>query len=141
MSLTLLRRILATGAACAAMTVGVSSVGFAQPSYGDKDYAADQAPAVGEITVRPTFRNERTYNGAEIVMARASRVVDVSDLDLSTAWGQHMLYRRVTNAAADACDDLDNDWVMGLYPTADDNDADCVHRAVDRAMRAASIPY
>jgi UrcA family protein len=121
------------------MTLGVSSIGYAQPSYDDSDYA-NQAPAVGEITVRPTFRHERTYNGAEIVVARASRVVDVSDLDLSTDWGQRVLYRRVTHAAADACDDLDNDWVMGLYPTADDSNADCVHRAVDRAMRS-TIPY
>ena len=139
MSLTLLRRILVTGAACATMTLGVSSIGLAQPNY-DNDYAADQAPAVGEITVRPTFRHERTDNGAEIVVARATRVVDISDLDLSTAWGQHVMYRRVTHAAADACDDLDNDWVMGLYPTADESSADCVHRAVDRAMQAAPTP-
>lgn len=141
MSLTFLRRILAAGAACATMTLGVSSVGHAQPYYdnNNNDYA-DQAPPVGEIIVRPTYRHERSYNGADIVVARASRVVDISDLDLSTAWGQHELYHRVRNAATDACDDLDNDWVMGLYPTADDSDADCVHRAVDRAMRQA-MPY
>src|SRR5271170_7673785 len=99
MSLTLLRRILMTGAACATMTLGVSAAVHAQPNYDDNSYAADQAPAVGEITVRPTFRSERTYDGADIVVARATRVVDVSDLDLSTGWGQHMAYRRVRNAA------------------------------------------
>jgi len=139
MSFLSLRRILAAGAACAAMSLGMGAVVHAQPSYDDTDYAVDQAPTVGEITVRPSYRHERSDIGADIVVARESRVVDVSDLDLSTDWGQRTLYHRVTNAAADACNDLDSG--IGLYPTGADSDADCVHRAVDRAMRAAPISY
>jgi UrcA family protein len=138
MSFMSIRRMLATGAACATMAAGIGGVAHAQPYGPDYSYAPDQGSRVGEIVVRPSYRNERAYNGAEIVVARASRVVDVSDLDLSTDWGQRALYHRVTNAATDACNDLDNDYTMGLYPTGDDSDSDCIHRAVYRAMRSVN---
>ena len=138
MSFMSLRRILVAGAACATMTAGLGGVAHAQPYGPDYGYGPDQSARVGEIIVRPTYRNERAFNGAPIVVAHATRIVDVSDLDLSTGWGQHVLYRRVTNAAADACNQLDMDWTMGLYPTGDDSDADCVHRAVYRAMQQVS---
>ena len=137
MSFVSLRRILAASATCAALSLGLGAAVHAQPSYDNTDYAA---PSVGEITVRPSYRHDRSDIGADIVVARESRVVDISDLDLTTEWGQRTLYHRVTNAAADACDDLDS-GMGGLYPTGDDSDADCVHRAVDRAMRVAPIPY
>jgi len=144
MSLTLLRRILNPRTICAVAALGLG-LGFAattqaQPYNDNTSYAPD-APSVGGITVTPSYRQERTASGAEIVWARTSRVVDISDLDLSTGSGVHELHARVSRAAADACDELDHDYTVGLYPVGDDSTSDCVHRAVNRAMRDAPISY
>ncbi|HTX50157.1 MAG TPA: UrcA family protein [Caulobacteraceae bacterium] len=141
MSRTVLGKIatLSAVSAVAALTFGFVSVSHAQPYSADSRYADQDAAVVGGITVRPSYRAERSWStGAEIVWARTSRVVDVSDLDLSTGWGQRVLYHRVSRAAADACDELEN--TPGLVPTADDSNADCVQRAIDRAMSEAPIP-
>jgi UrcA family protein len=103
--------------------------GYPPPAYND------DTPYAGGVTVTAPPRHERTASGAEIDRVTASRVVDVSDLDLSTDWGVHELHARVERAAADACEELDN--TPGLYPV-DSSDADCQHRAVHRAM--ASVP-
>jgi UrcA family protein len=104
------------------------------------DYGYDTSATVGGITVYAPRRVEHTASGAEIVVASASRVVDTSDLDLSTRDGMHELHSRVVSAAADACNELDNRASMGLYPL-DGNDADCEHRAVDNAMSQVNAPY
>ena len=133
-----LKSLLGAGAACAAAAFGitVAPVVHAQPDYDTGYYADDYAPSVPEITVRPTHRHERSEIGAPIVWARSSRIVDVSDLDLSTDWGRGELYHRVSDAAWDACNDLDS-GAMGLVPVDDANGVDCHHRAVRRAMRDA----
>src|SRR5579871_478297 len=118
-------QMLSAGAACAAAALGISFAPavHAQPAYDNGYYADDYAPAVPEITVRPTRRFERSEIGAPIVWARSSRIVDASDLDLSTDWGRRALYHRVSDAAWDACNDLDS-GAMGLYPVDDPNGVD-----------------
>jgi UrcA family protein len=66
-------------------------------------------------------------------------VVNTSDLDLSTGWGVHVLRDRVERAAADACNELDNQWTVGLYPLPDENTTDCIRNAADRAMYQAGV--
>ena len=142
MSLSFFRHIPGVRTACAvaALALGAAASAHAQP-YED-GYYDDGGPTVGTIIVTPEHRRvEHSFNGAPIVTAHASRVVDISDLDLSTGYGVHELHRRVSRAALDACSDLDMAWTQGLYPTADDSDAACYHRAVNRAMRAAPISY
>ncbi|HEX3916978.1 MAG TPA: UrcA family protein [Caulobacteraceae bacterium] len=118
---------------------GKASYGGGMPASAG-DYAYDTSATVGGVTVMAPRRVEHTATGAEVVITSASRVVDTSDLDLSTFAGMHELHSRVVAAAADACNDLDNQTTMGLYPL-DGNDADCEHRAVDDAMAQVSAPY
>jgi UrcA family protein len=81
-------------------------------------------------------RQERSAIGAPIDVVSASRVVDTSDLDLSTGWGVDALHARVERAAADACEQLDNE--PGYVPV-DGDDADCQHRAVRDALAQTPI--
>jgi UrcA family protein len=96
------------------------SGGYAYTSEGITVYAS---PAYG-----------RTWNGAPVVVTRATRVVNTSDLDLTTSVGQYVLRDRVERAAVDACNELDDAWIMGLYPLPDESDADCYAGAVSDAM-------
>ena len=130
--------------AVAAATLGLSFAGHAgaqtydQPTYDQRasaDY--DSAPAVGEVVVRPTYR-ERNENGIPTERVYASRVVHFDDLDLSTGWGVHELHARVVRAATDACNELDRLYPQGLYPI-DSNDGDCKARAIRHAMADAPI--
>lgn len=132
--------ILGGAAVCAVAAMGFAAApAVAQPYYGSPSYS-DQAATVGGVTVTAPRRYERTFTGAPIQHVWASRVVPISDLDLSTAWGVHRLRHRVERAAASACSELDMQWTVGLYPL-NSNDADCYHRAVDHAMAAAPITY
>jgi UrcA family protein len=125
--------------AAAALGLSFTTPSIAQPYDRPSDRYSDEYPGqVGEIIVTPDYRGERTYNGAPIERVYVSRVVDISDLDLSTGWGVRTLRSRVERAAADACDELDQQWVSGRYPI-EGNDADCKARAVRRAMRQAPI--
>ena len=118
---------------------GYGPAPYDQPDYGPPGYPPaaynDDTPYAGGVTVTAPPRHERSANGAEIDRVTASRVVDISDLDLSTHWGVHALHARVERAAADACQELDN--TPGLYPV-DPSDTDCQQRAVHEAM--ASVP-
>jgi hypothetical protein len=86
-------------AAAAAIAVGVSCAPSAnaqtyndqpppyadQPApYGGYDSAADDGTQVGEIVVTPSYRPDRDENGIPTERVYASRVVPISDLDLST---------------------------------------------------------
>ena len=133
--------------ACAAAALGLALAGggHAQP-YDQKDYGPpdqgppaydDGAPYAGGVTVIAPSRHEQSASGAEIDTLTATRVVDVSDLDLSTGWGVHELHARVERAAADACNQLDNE--PAGYVPVDGNDVDCQHRAVRDAMARAPI--
>jgi len=123
---------------------------YGKASYGDgmsgnapsaaTDYGYDTSATVGGVTVLAPRRIGHTASGAEIVIASASRIVDTSDLDLSTGAGMHELHSRVVSAAADACDELNNRASEGLYPL-DGNDADCQHDAVRNAMSQVNSPY
>jgi UrcA family protein len=130
--------------AVAAATLGLSFAGHAgaqtydQPTYDQRDSADyDSAPAVGEVVVRPTYR-ERNENGIPTERVYASRVVHFDDLDLSTGWGVHELHARVVRAATDACNELDRLYPQGLYPI-DSSDGDCKARAIRHAMADAPI--
>jgi UrcA family protein len=123
-------------AGLAAMGLAMTAPGQpaqAQP-YG-YDYSNDSG---GQITVyAPHRRIERnSITGAEIDVARESRVVHYGDLDLSSAYGVRRLHDRIERAAVDACQDMDN--TPGLYVM--DSDVDCIGGAVDRAMAEAPIP-
>jgi UrcA family protein len=112
---------------------------YAKSAYGDapanaSDYASDTSATVGGLTVTAPRRVERTRDGAEVVVASAQRVVDISDLDLSSRGGRNELRMRVENAATDACNQLDT--TLGLYPV--DSDSDCWRHAVDGAMSQAA---
>ncbi|HEY1753478.1 MAG TPA: UrcA family protein [Caulobacteraceae bacterium] len=144
MSPLISRGFLRGSMACAAAALGLSFTALAHAQgYTDQDYGYDNgydsASDVGGVTViAPRRHQERTFSGAPIVNVSASRVVDTSDLDLSTGYGVHIMHQRIRNAAADACQELDSQWTRGLYPTADSSDADCYHRAVRNAMDEAS---
>lgn len=117
------------GCAGLAATLGLDLTAANAQPYGD-----DYAYQAGGITVYARPHYGRTWNGAPIVVARATRVVNASDLDLSTRWGEHVLRARVERAAWDACNELDNQYTMGLYPLPEENDTDCQARAVADAM-------
>ena len=131
-------------AASAAAVLGLSFAGQAsaqsyydQPRYDQRDYDTD-APNVGEVIVTPDYRNDRSYNGIPTERVYASRVVHFGDLDLRTRWGVHVLHSRIVRAATDACNQLDNEYPMGLLPI-DSNDANCKAHAIRRAMAEAPI--
>lgn len=143
MSRKLSNVILGASTACAVAALGLAAApAQAQPYYDQYDQPAysDNGATVGGLVVTAPRHYERTYSGLPIERLTAARVVNISDLDLSTGWGVHELHARVVRAAADACDQLDSAWTMGFYPV-NGNDADCQARAVDHAMRAAPIGY
>jgi UrcA family protein len=123
---TFSKRVLAAAAAAGCLTL---AFGAAHAQGYDDDYG--YGPSVGTVTVSPPYRY-RSWNGAPVEVVRASRVVDISDLDLNTDWGRGALYDRVERAAADACAEVDSSWTMGLYPTG--QDSDCVGQTINRAM-------
>jgi UrcA family protein len=109
---------------------------YAQP-YDTVGPSGDYAYTSPGITVYATPDYSRTWNGVPIVVARASRVVNTNDLDLTTPVGQYVLRDRVERAASDACNELDDAWIMGLYPLPGESDADCYAGAVSDAMGRA----
>ena len=117
-----------------AAAFGLSLGGAHAQPYDEAGPTGDYAYTSQGITVYSNPAYGRTWNGAPVVVTRESRVVDINDLDLTTPLGQHVLRDRVERAAVDACDELDNGWVMGLYPLADESDADCYAGAVSDAM-------
>jgi len=144
--------MLRTTALGAAAALGLGAFAQAQPYDNDNDYRDNTAGysdndvgygasayAGGLVVEAPGRHQERSVTGAPIVWARATRVVDMSDLDLSTRGGVRELRGRVERAASDACDSLNR--LPGLVPMDDPSDVDCFHRAVDRAMAAAPINY
>jgi UrcA family protein len=137
---TILSGSLATAAA--ALSLSFSAPAGAQPyydrPYDQPNYSDQDATTLGDVVVTPSYRPNRTVNGIPTERVYASRVVDVSDLDLSTGYGVHVLRHRVERAAADACNELDNRYPSGLVPI-DSNDGDCKARAVRHAMADAPI--
>jgi len=110
---------------------------YDRPAYDQPNYNAD-ATGVSEVVVTPDYRNARSENGIPTQRVYASRVVHFGDLDLSTRWGVQELHARVVRAASDACNQLDNEYPMGLLPI-DSNDTDCKARAIRHAMADAPI--
>jgi UrcA family protein len=135
MSAQTVRRFLRNTAFIAVAAAGLALAGAAQAQPYDDGYygppPSDQPNANGVTVTAPD--RYRDANGEEVVTA--SRVVDISDLDLDTGWGVHVMHERVRHAATDACRELDNR--VDVAP-AEPGDNDCVHRAVSHAV--ASVP-
>jgi UrcA family protein len=127
-----------------ALTGAVAALGLsfaaahAQPYYDDyPTYPDTYATASGITVYAHPYRQERAPNGAPIEHLQASRFVDVSDLDLDTGYGQHVMRQRIQRAAVDACHELDT--VPGYVPDVGENDVDCYHRAVNDALANAPV--
>src|SRR5579863_4515675 len=130
------------GSVAAAAALGLGFAGaHAQPYDNGPAYGDEQPYTTSGVTVYAPRHHYRSWSGAPIVRVRATRTVNASDLDLSTGWGMHELRNRVQRAAADACDQLDKQWTVGLYPMAEDSDADCYVNAVDDAMSQVEPAY
>ena len=118
----------AMACAIAAPAFTLAAPALAQP------YDDSASTSVGEIIVAPPARPVwDRETGRFVDRDYATRVVDLSDLDLSTGWGIHELKVRVDRAARAVCDELsDRD--------GDDPDADraCFRAAIDHALN--SVP-
>ena len=133
----MIKKILGTTAIGAIGALALGAAAQAQPGY----YAPDDTYTAGNLVVHAPRYQGRTWSGAPIVSVRTSRRVDFSDLDLSTGWGVHELHNRVERAAADACNELTNNYTMGLYSIDDPTNTDCINYAVEDAMAQAPITY
>jgi UrcA family protein len=131
-----IRQFLRSSAVVAVAAAGLALAGAAQAQpYGDGYYGNPDAsaPYANGVTVVAPDRY-RDANGDEVITA--SRVVDISDLDLDTGWGVHVMHDRVRHAAVDACRELDRR--ADAYPLQTGDDGGCVHRAVRDAL--ANVP-
>jgi UrcA family protein len=139
MASDLTRRILRGSVISAVAALGLSfTAAQAQPYYDEYPSDAYAYSTANGVTVyaRP-YRSERAPNGAPIERVSVSRTVDVSDLDLDSGYGRHIMRERVQRAAADACNELDR--LPGYVPDVGENDADCQRRAVNDAMANAPV--
>ncbi len=119
---------------------GLAAMGLAATAPGqsaraepyDYDYSNDPG---GQVTVYAPRVERDPATGAEIDVARESRVVYYGDLDLNAPYGIRILHARIERAAAYACQDLaSRPGVLAI-----DSDTDCMGRAVDRAIAQAPI--
>ena len=128
-------RILRGSLISAVAALGLSfTTAQAQPYYEQPDA---YTYANGVTVYAHPYRQERAPNGAPIENVQVSRVVDVSDLDLDSGYGRHIMRERVRRAATDACHELD--LMPGYVPAAGESDVDCYHRAVRDALANAPV--
>jgi UrcA family protein len=135
MASALTSRILSGSIISAVAALGLSFTAAQAQPYDNQPDAYTYANGV-TVYAHP-YHQERAPNGAPIENVQVSRVVDVSDLDLGTGYGQHILRERVRHAASDACRALD--MMPGYVPAAGENDVDCYHRAVNDALANAPV--
>ena len=136
MASALMSRILSGSLISAVAALGLSfTTAHAQPYYDEGPDAYDYANGV-TVYAHP-YRQERAPNGAPIENVQVSRVVDVSDLDLDSGYGRHIMRERIRRAATDACHALD--VMPGYVPAAGESDVDCYHRAVNDALANAPV--
>ncbi len=94
---------------------------------------------VNEITVIAPGVHRRTVgrsdSGIPIEELTASRVVDISDLDLSRQQDVDTMDYRVRMAALRACGALEREYPQSLYPSYPSGDDDCVTRATNDGVR------
>jgi UrcA family protein len=123
----------AAATALSAATLLFTVPAHAQPDY-DRGGDYDASSSVNDVVVTPPNRSGWDSQTRQFVdRDYATRVVDVSDLDLNTDWGARELRHRVSNAARSVCRELDN-------RNAEDPDANaaCFQQARDHAL--AQIP-
>lgn len=113
-----------TGAGVALAALGVAMLGGAA--------AAEQAASLQEVTVQAERATStvvgRTSSGMPIELIELRHRVSYADLDLATHAGATALEKRVTDASAAACKELDK-----LYPL-ESKEANCAKKAADGAM-------
>ena len=134
MASALSTRILRGSIVSAVAALGLSFAAQAQPY---DQYPETYTTATGVTVYAHPKRQERSPIGAPIENLQVSRVVDISDLDLETGYGRHIMRERVRHAASDACRELDT--LPGYVPAAGENDVDCYHRAVRDALATAPV--
>ena len=86
------------------------------------------APGVHRRTVG------RSDTGIPVEELSLSRVVDVSDLDLSRWEDVQAMDYRVRMAALSACNALDRAYPQSMYPTYPSEDDHCVARAINEGV-------
>jgi len=108
---------------------------------------------VNEITVIAPGVHRRTVGrsdtGIPVEELSLSRVVDISDLDLSRQQDVDAMDYRVRMAALSACNALDREYPQSLYPSYPSGDDGCVARATNEGIEqerqavatAATIAY
>jgi len=117
---------LALAGACACLFALPAS---AQPGPYDRDDAA----GVGGVTVYGPHRYARQpTTGAWVRMDSISRVVELSDLDLSTHDGARIAKARIARAARAVCQD-----VQDAYPNDVDPETGCYATAVRDGLAQA----
>jgi UrcA family protein len=114
-----------TGAGIALAALGVAMLGGSA--------LAQQAAPVQEVTVQAeratsTVVGRSGSTGAPIELIELRHRVSYADLDLATHAGATALEKRVTDAGAAACKELDK-----LYPL-EPKEANCAKKAADGAM-------
>lgn len=115
-------------AAVASLTLAAAPV-HAQSAY-DQGYDDERDMSGVTVTAPRRHVGRDAATGADIEEVSASRVVDYSDLDISTRHGARRLNARIERAARSACDELD-----ARYPDATDGDrGSCVSDAIKTAM-------
>jgi UrcA family protein len=92
------------------------------------------APITAAGTVHQTWVGT-SYDGIPIVERRVESAVSYADLDLTTTSGTAELKRRVSEAAEDACQQVDTPYSMD---PSDTDDTSCVTTAKDGGLQQAN---
>jgi UrcA family protein len=98
------------------------------PAYRTVEQMTIIAPGVHRRTVG------RSDTGIPVEELSLSRVVDISDLDLSRQQDVDMMDYRVRMAALRACGALDREYPQSLYPSYPSSDDGCVTRATNEGI-------
>jgi UrcA family protein len=98
------------------------------PAYRTVEQMTIIAPGVHRRTVG------RSDTGIPVEELSLSRVVDISDLDLSRQQDVDMMDYRVRMAALRACGELDREYPQSLYPSYPSSDDGCVTRATNEGI-------
>ncbi len=120
-------------ALAAASALSLLAAPASAQSNGDKNYYDDEV-----LVTAPHVRREvtgRDVTGARIVTSSTARAVDAADLDLRYRSDVRELHRRITDAAVDACREIE-DVSTGVSLTPH---SQCVRDAERSAMAQADV--
>ncbi|MGZ5920315.1 MAG: UrcA family protein [Rhizomicrobium sp.] len=111
----------------------------APPQPGMHETVTVVAPyIVRRATVTPATGTPATGGGMarQIEVVSVDRAVDFSDLDLSSSSGAATLEKRIKDAAAEACREIDKRYPKNVYIPVSPNQ-DCAGIAAGNAMKIA----